>query len=78
MGQETQGTETALGHVRGIAHELNNMLMVIRTFSEVLARELPPESRGRKSLGRIQEATDRAATLADQLLAIGREQKPAG
>lgn len=57
---------------RGVAHDINNMLMVIVGYSEVLAKDLPEEGRGRRSLGEIRKATNRAAALTQQLLEVVR------
>jgi hypothetical protein len=58
----------------GIAHDFNNLLGVITGYSELLIRELPPESRGRKRGEEIKRAADRAAALTRQLLAFSRRQ----
>jgi PAS domain S-box-containing protein len=70
----TQAPRTKSGArlVRGIGHDLGNMMMVIRGFVEVLARELPEGGRGRGWLAQIRTASDRAATLAQELLAAAR------
>jgi signal transduction histidine kinase len=56
--------------IRGMAHDINNMLMVIVGYVEVLAKDFPEEGRGRRSLGEIRKATNRAAALSQQLLEI--------
>jgi signal transduction histidine kinase len=58
--------------IRGVAHDINNMLMVIQGFSEVLAKDLPAEGRGRRSLGEIRKATERSAALTQRLLELAR------
>jgi two-component system cell cycle sensor histidine kinase/response regulator CckA len=58
----------------GIAHDFNNLLGVITGYSELLIRELPPESRGRQRGEEIKRAADRAAALTRQLLAFSRRQ----
>jgi two-component system cell cycle sensor histidine kinase/response regulator CckA len=58
----------------GIAHDFNNLLGVITGYSELLIREFPPESRGRKRGEEIKRAADRAAALTRQLLAFSRRQ----
>lgn len=66
--------------VRGIGHDLGNMMMVIRGFAEVLVRELPETGKGRGWLAQIRTAADRAAALGDELLAAARppDPRPAG
>ena len=69
-------TRTGSRIVRGIGHDLGNMLTVVRGFAEVLARELPEGSRGRGWLAQINTATDRAAALGEELLAAARPPDP--
>jgi two-component system cell cycle sensor histidine kinase/response regulator CckA len=57
---------------RGAAHDINNMLMVIVGYSEVLVKDLPEEGRGRRILGEMHKATNRAAALTQQLLDVAR------
>jgi len=56
----------------GVAHEVNNMMMVILGFSEFLAEDgsLPVATRG--DAREIQRAADRAAVVARQLLDFSR------
>jgi two-component system, cell cycle sensor histidine kinase and response regulator CckA len=58
----------------GVAHDFNNLLGVITGYSELLIRELAPESRARKRAEEVKHAADRAAALTRQLLAFGRRQ----
>jgi two-component system cell cycle sensor histidine kinase/response regulator CckA len=58
----------------GVAHDFNNLLGVITGYSELLMREVPPESRERKRGEEIKRAADRAAALTRQLLAFSRRQ----
>jgi len=58
----------------GVAHDFNNLLGVITGYSELLMRELPPDSRERKRAEEIKRASDRAAALTRQLLAFSRRQ----
>jgi PAS domain S-box-containing protein len=58
----------------GVAHDFNNMLTAIASFSEFAAAELPAGSRARSDLEQVQEATRRAAALTRQLLAFSRQQ----
>lgn len=60
----------------GAAHDFNNMLMVIRGFTDVLAREIPGEDRKLRYIGEIRKAVDRAADLTQQLLVFSRKDAP--
>ncbi|MFV2072240.1 MAG: histidine kinase dimerization/phospho-acceptor domain-containing protein [Thermoanaerobaculales bacterium] len=58
-----------LGHLAaGVAHELNNLLFVIRGFSELARLDLPDEDPITAKLGRIEEAVDRAQGLTRMVL----------
>ncbi len=58
----------------GVAHDFNNMLMVLGGCSELLDRSLPKESPARVYLDQIQRTTEKAATITKQLLAFSRKQ----
>ncbi|HUE97106.1 MAG TPA: PAS domain S-box protein [Longimicrobiaceae bacterium] len=65
----------AIGRLAGgVAHDFNNMLTAITGFSELLETgDLDP--RQREYLGEIRSASARAATITQQLLAVGRQQR---
>jgi signal transduction histidine kinase len=56
----------------GVAHDFNNLLMAIRLNLEVLA-ELDEESVAAPLVHQAMEAVDRAASLTQQWLAVGRQ-----
>ena len=58
----------------GVAHDFNNMLMVLDGCSELLDRAMPPESPARLYLNQIQRTTEKAAAITKQLLAFSRKQ----
>jgi two-component system cell cycle sensor histidine kinase/response regulator CckA len=58
----------------GVAHDFNNMLMVLGGCSELLDRSLPKESPARFYLDQIQRTTEKATTITKQLLAFSRKQ----
>ena len=58
----------------GVAHDFNNMLMVLSGCSELLDGSLPKESSARIYLDQIQRTTEKAAAVTKQLLAFSRKQ----
>ena len=58
----------------GVAHDFNNILSVILTYSSLLSRDLKPADPMREDLECIREAGERAANLTRQLLAFSRKQ----
>jgi len=65
----------AIGHLAGgVAHDFNNILMVIQGYADMLLAEAPDGGTTRSDLREIQEAARRGSDLARQLLAFGRKQ----
>ena len=58
----------------GVAHDFNNLLTVIGGYTELLLKDLDRNSPLREHTEAIQVATQRAASLTQQLLAFGRKQ----
>jgi len=58
----------------GVAHDFNNLIMVINGYTEVLLEQLEAGSNMHQNVQNIQQAADRAATLTRQLLAFSRKQ----
>ncbi|HVS88738.1 MAG TPA: PAS domain S-box protein [Candidatus Acidoferrum sp.] len=58
----------------GVAHDFNNMLMVISGCSELLERSLPVETPARIYLDQIHRTSQKAAAITKQLLAFSRRQ----
>ncbi len=58
----------------GIAHDLNNVLTVIKGHAEFLSLEIAPSGEARDDLDQISRSAERAATLTRQLLAFSRQQ----
>jgi two-component system cell cycle sensor histidine kinase/response regulator CckA len=58
----------------GVAHDFNNMLMVLDSSTELLERSLPPTSTARLYLDQIQRTSAKAAAITKQLLAFSRKQ----
>ena len=64
----------AIGNLAGgVAHDFNNILMVIRTSASLLLSKIDDEP-ARQDVMRIDTAADRAAKLTRELLAFGRRQ----
>ena len=57
----------------GVAHDFNNMLMVLGGCAELLDRSLPGDSPARIYLDQIQRTTEKASAITKQLLAFGRK-----
>jgi len=58
----------------GVAHDFNNMLMVLDSSAELLDRSLPADAPARGYLTQIQRTTAKAAAVTKQLLAFSRKQ----
>ncbi len=58
----------------GVAHDFNNMLMVITGYGELLGKQLEYDNRLHGMTSEILKAANRAASLTRQLLAFSRKQ----
>jgi signal transduction histidine kinase/CheY-like chemotaxis protein len=58
----------------GVAHDFNNLLMVIGSYAGFMLDQLPEGHSARDDAKVIQDATERAALLTNQLLAFSRRQ----
>lgn len=58
----------------GVAHDFNNMLMVLGGCTELLDRSLPSVSPSRQYLDQIQRTIDKATAVTRQLLTFSRKQ----
>ena len=56
----------------GVAHDFNNLVMIIKGYSDLLLETATPEARGH--IEEIKNAGDRASALTRQLLAFSRKQ----
>ena len=65
----------AIGRLAGgVAHDFNNMLMVITSYAELIADEIDANHPSRSHLQQILRAAERSSTLIRQLLAFSRNQ----
>ena len=58
----------------GVAHDFNNILVVIKLSTELMLAQTTPDNPLSKSLLQVSNAADRAAELTRQMLALGRQQ----
>jgi len=58
----------------GVAHDFNNILMVVSGFSELALRSLDRDHEARGSIEEVQKASKSASLLTRQLLALSRKQ----
>ena len=71
---QAQKMETVGQLAGGVAHDFNNLLTAIMGYSQLSLQEAPPDSPLSNYLQEIQQATERAADLTNQLLAFSRHQ----
>ncbi len=65
----------AIGRLAGgVAHDFNNMLMVIVSYAELIADALPEDNQLRDHTEQILRAAERSTALTRQLLAFSRKQ----
>ncbi|HVP52024.1 MAG TPA: ATP-binding protein [Terriglobales bacterium] len=58
----------------GVAHDFNNLITIIKGYTDLLLSELQPGDPGAKYAEEVRKAGDRAASLTRQLLAFSRKQ----
>ncbi len=65
----------AIGRLAGsVAHDFNNLLAVIQGYGDLILERVTPDDPARDDVEQLLLATQRAAALTKQLLAIGRAQ----
>lgn len=58
------------GAIRAVAHDLNNILLTVMTFTDLLRADAEPGSQAAADLGEIKEASTRASVLVQRLFQI--------
>ena len=71
--RQAQKMEAVGRFAGGVAHDLNNMMMIILGFSDFLLASLPPDDDRREDADEIRKAAQRAMHLTRQLLSFGRQ-----
>jgi signal transduction histidine kinase len=72
--RDAQRLETVGRLAGGVAHDFNNLLAVIGSFAAIVRDDLQGHESAQKDLDVILDATRRAASLTNQLLAFSRRQ----
>ena len=72
--RQAQKMETVGQLAGGVAHDFNNMLQVIITYTEMSLAKVDPEQPLHKYLMEIRRAAQRSAEITGQLLAFARKQ----
>lgn len=57
---------------RGVAHEFNNLLTVIRGELSLMRESMPPDSSNMESVGVLSDAVERARDITDKLLTFAQ------
>jgi PAS domain S-box-containing protein len=60
----------------GMAHEINNKLVPIVAFSELMLADAPADSKDRAPLSKIRQAANRIRDLVSHVLAMSRSETP--
>jgi PAS domain S-box-containing protein len=60
----------------GVAHDFNNILQVIKGFSELVIAEIPPRNAAHHEMEQVLGAVERAQNLVRQLLIFSRREIP--
>jgi two-component system cell cycle sensor histidine kinase/response regulator CckA len=72
--RQVQKLEAVARLAGGVAHDFNNILVVIKLSTELMLAQTTLDNPLSKSLLQVSNAADRAAALTRQMLALGRQQ----
>ena len=72
--QHAQKMEAVARLAGGVAHDVNNVLTVVRGYTQLLLETMPDDDPARADVGEIAAAADRASTLTAQLFSFGRRE----
>ena len=72
--RQSQKMEAVGALAGGIAHEFNNLLQVIRGYTELVGEAINSDHAARQDLEYVMDASQRATNLTRQLLYFGRRQ----
>lgn len=72
--QQAQKMEAVGRLAGGVAHDINNMLTVIRGYSEIMKRKMVDSAPLQRYADMIIAASDRSSNITQQLLAFSRQQ----
>ncbi|MBT3375622.1 MAG: PAS domain S-box protein [Lentisphaerae bacterium] len=72
--RQTQKMEAVGNLAGGVAHDFNNILMVITNYTEFVKSALPDDDESQEDLDEVLKAATRASNLTRQLLAFSRRQ----
>jgi PAS domain S-box-containing protein len=72
--QHAQKMEAVARLAGGVAHDFNNVLTVVRGYTQLLLETIPEGDPARGDVGEIAAAADRASALTAQLFSFGRRE----
>jgi two-component system cell cycle sensor histidine kinase/response regulator CckA len=71
---QSEGMEVLGRVVSSVAHDFNNLITGVLLYSDLLSKELPPDSRLQRHVHGIRRAGEHGAALIQQLLTVAKPQ----